>query len=119
MSSASISCSEIRSAYQQVEDIAIQKLLNTLPPELRSAYEDLTRGPAHERSYELVKAADKLSAYIKCLEEARAGNHEFRSAQAQTLEALHKMELPELEYFLEHFMPAFELDLDQLRGIDQ
>ena len=62
----------------------------------------------------LVRAADRLSAYIKCIEERKAGNLEFLSAERQTLERIRSMELPEAEYFLEHFIPAFELDLDGL-----
>ena len=63
----------------------------------------------------VVKAADKLSAYIKCVEELKAGNGEFRQAAEQTLEALKGYELPELDYFMEHFLPAFGLTLDELQ----
>ncbi len=75
-------------------------------------------GEAAARTHELVKAADKLSAYIKCVEERKAGNKEFLSAERQTRAALEANPLPELAYFLEHFMPAFELDLDELGTID-
>ncbi len=70
----------------------------------------------HDR---LVKAADKLSAYIKCIEERKAGNNEFLSAEAQTRAALDASPLPEVQYFLEHFIPAFERDLDELGAIGQ
>ena len=63
----------------------------------------------------LVKAADKLSAHIKCVEELKAGNAEFKQAAEQTLEALQGYGLPELDYFLEHFLPAFGLTLDELQ----
>ena len=63
----------------------------------------------------VVKAADKLSAYIKCVEELKAGNSEFRQAAEQTRQALEASPLPEVGYFLEHFMPGFELTLDELR----
>ena len=63
---------------------------------------------------QLVKAADKLSAYIKCLEELKAGNTEFKQAAEQTRYALDDMELPELDYFLENFLPSFKLTLDEL-----
>ena len=62
-----------------------------------------------------MKAADKLSAYIKCVEEDKAGNNEFRQAAGQTLEAVKAMGLPEAEYFIEHFLPAFGLTLDELQ----
>ena len=62
----------------------------------------------------IVKAADKLSAYIKCVEELKAGNQEFESAARQTMAAMKAMDLPELTYFLEEFLPAFSLNLDQL-----
>ena len=64
----------------------------------------------------LVKAADKLSAHLKCLEELKAGNREFQSAAQQTLEALESYHLPELDYFLQEFLPAFSLTLDELPG---
>ena len=72
-------------------------------------------GPDMDKVEELVKAADKLSAYIKCVEELKAGNSEFRDAAAQTRAALEEYELPEVAYFLETFMPSFSLTLDQLK----
>ena len=110
--------SEIRDAYKQVESLACDRLLDTLPDELRPAYRQLLSGEKQERARDLVKAADKLSAYIKCMEERKAGNNEFVSAEAQTLTALKKMQMPEVDYFLEHFIPAFELNLDELGTIE-
>ena len=110
---------EIKDAYQQVEALACKKLLDTLPEALRPAYAQLLTGSSHENVRDLVKAADKLSAYIKCIEERKAGNNEFLSAEAQTLHALHAYKMPEVEYFLEHFIPAFELTLDELGTIDE
>ncbi len=105
---------EIRSAYQAIEDDAAQRLLSTLPPALRPAFGPLlTESDPEVRA--LVKAADKLSAYLKCLEELKAGNLEFQSAADQTLAALRSYDLPELPYFMEHFLPAFQLTLDQLQ----
>ena len=75
---------EIRGAYSQVEALANEKLLATLPEELRGAYEPLLTGETQARLHDIVKAADKLSAYIKCIEERKAGNNEFLSAEAQT-----------------------------------
>ena len=68
---------------------------------------------------EIVKAADKLSAYIKCIEERKAGNNEFLSAEKQTRARLDESDLPELKYFLENFIPAFELTLDELGTIEE
>ena len=101
---------EIIGAYKELEREAGRKLLESLPAEFAGAYEPLLAPP---QEHPLVKAADKLSAYIKCVEERKAGNVEFVMAEKQTLKALHAMALPELEYFLEHFMPAFELTLDE------
>ena len=104
---------EIKSAYKQVERIAGRRLLEMLPSELRAAYEHLILedDPAVEP---IVKAADKLSAHIKCLEEQKAGNTDFDSAAGQTWEAMKAMNLPELNWFLDHCIGAFALNLDQL-----
>ncbi len=106
---------EIQTAYKAVEAVAARKLLDLLPQELRPTYAPLLdEDPAHPL-YPLVKAADKLSAYIKCVEEVKAGNHEFQQAAQQTRKSLEDMRLPELDYFMEHFLPAFELTLDELQ----
>lgn len=110
---------EIMSAYHAVEDLAVQKLLGMLPPELRETYADVLSEDKDGDIYPLVKAADKLSAYIKCIEERKAGNNEFLSAEAQTRAALDASPLPEVQYFLQHFIPAFERDLDELGAIGQ
>ena len=104
---------EIKAAYTQVERVSGEKLLSMLPETLRPSYERLILEDEQEL-VPIVKAADKLSAYIKCIEELKAGNQEFDSAQRQTLKALEDMQLPELEYFMTHFLPAFSLNLDQL-----
>ena len=109
---------EIRSAYQQVEDIACRKLLETLPEELRGPYQELLIGETQKEVHDLVKAADKLSAYIKCIEERKTGNNEFLSAEKQTLLTLREYHMPEVDYFLEHFIPAFEKNLDELGTIE-
>lgn len=103
----------IREAYRQVERVAEEKLLAMLPDELRPTY-SAALSPAAPEIGQLVKAADKLSAYIKCLEELKAGNTEFKQAAEQTRYALDDMELPELDYFLENFLPSFKLTLDEL-----
>lgn len=109
----------INAAYKEVEDIACRKLLATLPEELRGAFQPLINGETEARCHDLVKAADKLSAYIKCIEERRAGNDEFISAEKQTREILVQSPLPEVKYFMEHFIPAFELTLDELGTIEE
>lgn len=109
----------INAAYKEVEDIACRKLLATLPEELRGAFQPLINGETEARCHDLVKAADKLSAYIKCIEERRAGNDEFISAEKQTRKLLEQSPLPEVRYFMEHFIPAFELTLDELGTIEE
>ena len=105
---------EIRDAYREVEDVSARKLLSMLPEELRPAYAPWLREEYDGETRALVKAADKLSAHIKCLEELKTGNLEFRKAAAQTRLALEEMNLPEVDYFLEHFLPGFQLTLDEL-----
>ncbi len=104
---------EIKKAYKQVERVSGEKLLSMLPEELRGSYEHLILEDDPETLL-TVKAADKLSAYIKCVEELKAGNQEFDSALKQTQKALEDMDLPELRYFMDKFLPAFSLNLDQL-----
>ena len=104
---------DIQSAYKQVEAVAEQKLLRMLPPDLRPAYEEALTIPDPEIRG-LVKAADKLSAYLKCVEEGKAGNREFKKAREQTWAALQDNPLPALQYFMEEFLPGFELTLDEL-----
>ena len=106
---------EIRDAYREVETVSARRLLSMLPDALRPAYEPLLLEDPESGYHAVVKAADKLSAYIKCVEELKAGNSEFRQAAEQTRQALEASPLPEVGYFLEHFMPGFELTLDELR----
>ena len=108
---------EIMAAYRQVEAAASEKLLGMLPEELRPAYAPLLAEPDPDLK-PLVKAADKLSAYIKCIEERRAGNDEFLQAEKKSLETLRGYRLPEVDYFLEKFIPAFERTLDELGTMD-
>ena len=104
----------IREAYRQVEEVSAARLLDMLPEALRGSYAPLL-GEEAGPEWELVKAADKLAAHIKCLEELKAGNDEFRQAARQTREALEKNPLPELRYFMEQFLPGFSLTLDELQ----
>ena len=104
---------DIKKAYKQVEHIAGNRILDMLPQQLRKSYEqdvleeDLAVKP-------IVKAADKLSAHIKCLEEQKSGNTDFDFAAKQTWEAMKAMKLPELEWFLENCLAPFTMNLDQL-----
>ena len=109
----------ISEAYHEVERAAADKLVNMLPVELRGAFEPFISGEVVEDEKRLVKAADRLSAYIKCVEERKAGNREFLSAEAQTRRRIEDMGLPEADYFLKHFMPAFEKNLDELGTMTQ
>ena len=110
---------EIMAAYHEVEHLAVRKLLGMLPPELQGAYREALTEDKDSELYPLVKAADKLSAYIKCIEERKAGNNEFLSAEQQTRAFLEASPLPEVAYFLKNFIPAFERNLDELGAIDQ
>ena len=107
---------EIKDAYKAVEAFSADKLAALLPPEFRDMYAPLLREEADGETHALVKAADKLSAYIKCVEELSAGNEEYRRAEKQIRAALEQNPLPEVGYFMEHFMPAFGLTLDDLQA---
>ena len=104
---------DIKSAYKQVERIAGERLLDMLPQPLRGSYAPLVL-EEDEAVAAVVKAADKLSAYIKCVEEQKAGNTEFDSAARQTMESMQAMHSPELDWFIENCLPPFSLNLDQL-----
>ncbi|MDD2214540.1 MAG: 5'-deoxynucleotidase [Oscillospiraceae bacterium] len=111
---------ELRAAYQAAETAAVDRLLELLPPALQPDYRRLLSPEDCQDEYgqvtlRLVKAADRLSAYIKCVEETARGNREFIPAKQQTLEKLRQMQLPEVDRFLQDFMPAFELSLDELQ----
>jgi len=105
---------EIMEAYKKVESVASKKLLTALPSEMRPAYKKILSPDNNDEIFTLVKAADSLAAYIKCIEELKTGNLEFRLAAEQSKEKLSKMNIPEVEYFMENFIHAFELTLDEL-----
>ena len=100
-------------AYKQVERVAGQRLLDMLPPELAKSYEHLIMEDDAE-VLPTVKAADKLSAYIKCVEEQKGGNTEFDSAAVQTMESMKAMNMPELNWFIDNCLEAFSWNIDQL-----
>jgi len=106
---------KIKSAYNEIEEVASQKLLNMLPAELREDYHELLFH--HDKDadhWALVKAADKIAAYLKCLEELKSGNNEFIQAEKLLREKLGEMNQPEVNYFMEKFVPSFALTLDEL-----
>lgn len=104
---------EMKAAYKQVEKVAGNRLLDMLPQELRESYAPLVLEEDKDVR-PVVKAADKLSAHIKCLEEQKAGNSEFLSAVTQTRQAMEGLDLPELNWFLENCLEPFTRNLDQL-----
>ena len=105
----------IHSAYKGMEETANRRLLSFLPAELRDAYEPaLVPRPGDEDSWLLVRAADKLCAWVKCVEERRGGNREFLLAEEGLRRILDSMQMIEVDYFLETFAPGFSLTLDEL-----
>jgi 5'-deoxynucleotidase len=106
---------DIRTAYQVIETVAKRKLLAMIPDELRPDYGPLLFDDEVDRVHrDLVKAADRLAAYIKCLEELAAGNHEFSKAEKALRSSVDALSLPEVGYFMEKFLPSFKLTLDEL-----
>jgi len=103
---------QILGAFRQVENAFAESLVQMLPRELQPDYRTLLF--PDEKTERFVKAADTLSAYIKCVEEMKAGNSEFKSAMAQTKRKLDEMDFPPLTYFMEHFLPSFSLTLDEM-----
>ena len=106
---------EIEASYRRIEAVARQKLVGMLPPPLQADYRGWL-GPesAAEGEEALIKAADKLCAYLKCLEEITAGNREFAEAEKTLRRTIEAIDLPEVRYFLETFVPSFRLTLDEL-----
>lgn len=102
----------IREAYRQVEVSACDKLLEMLPQDLREEYVPLLLSEEDSEEHRIVKAADKISALIKCIEEVIQGNREFASARRATEQAIRDMHLPAADEFLELYLPAYELPLD-------
>ena len=106
---------QIKTAYNEIEVVAKQKLYNMLPDDLKPAYQSLFFGSADDgEHWTLVKAADKICAYLKCLEELKAGNQEFAKAERAVKADLDRLDLPEVSYFIANFIPSFSLTLDEL-----
>lgn len=107
---------KIRGAYAEVEEEATEKLLHMLPKDLREVYRPILQYEKTEPEMKiLVKAADKLSALIKCMEEKKAGNTEFSKAEDSTLAAIHDLHFPAAEDFLSEFLEPYSMTLDQLQ----
>ncbi|MBW4057213.1 MAG: 5'-deoxynucleotidase [Proteobacteria bacterium] len=104
-----------KQSFHQLEDRARRKLLAMLPPELAKEYEQLFFFDDQQEYVHLVKAADKIAALTKCIEEGKSGNHEFRRAEIEHFEQLSASKQPEVLYFLEKFLPGYRLSLDELR----
>lgn len=105
---------QIKDAYKKVEKVAQDKLLSMLPDDLKQEYASIVGyDEKDEDLHKYVKAADKLSALIKCIEELRLGNEEFTQAKNTITQALYDMHMPEVDIFMEEFLPSFSLTLDE------
>ena len=109
---------QLHGEYEKVERLAVDKIAATLPEPLKGALYPLLQADKTSEEYAFVKAADKLSAYLKCLEELRSGNSEFVQAEKTIREALLQKQMRAVRYFFEHFIPAFSLTLDELETLD-
>ena len=106
---------EIKAAYKEVEAVANEKLVSMLPEDLRGDYRPLFCHEGEDPELlRLLKAADKLSALVKCIEEENAGNREFVKAKQSTLKAIEEMRLPEVDAFIKEFLPSYGLTVDEL-----
>ncbi len=109
--------SNINGAYKSLEEKACEKLLSTLPEDLRGEFSLSLKPDTKSYEYALMKAADRLAAYVKCLEELRCGNNEFIKARKSIEADLHSRKMPEVEYFFKYFIKSFSLSLDELEGL--
>lgn len=106
---------DIKTAYKEIEAVAHQRLLEFLPEKFQEDFKPIFfPTEADAEHWKLIKAADKISAYLKCLEELKAGNHEFSKAKTTIKGQIDGMDMPEAKYFLRHFTPSFKLTLDEL-----
>ena len=105
---------QLHGEYAKVEQLAVDKIAATLPEELKGAIYPFLQADKSSEEYAFVKAADKLSAYIKCLEELRSGNSEFVQAEKTIKAALLERKMRSVDYFFGHFIPAFSLTLDEM-----
>jgi 5'-deoxynucleotidase len=106
---------KIKTAYNEIEVVAKQKLFNMLPDAFKADYQELLFLPEQDQDHwQLVKAADKVCAYLKCLEELKAGNQEFSKAERAVRTEINRLDLPEVNYFMDNYVPSFSLTLDEL-----
>ena len=105
---------ELSSAYGRIEAAARERLSTMLPECLRGSYRPLLSGEDRPEHLQLVKAADKLCSYLKCLEELKSGNTEFVHARAAIEREIQSLDQPEVDWFMDHFVPSFSLTLDEL-----
>lgn len=108
---------QLHGEYAKVEQLAVDRIAQTLPDEMKGEIYPFLQADRTSEEYCIVKAADKLSAYLKCLEELRSGNNEFVQAEKSICAALHEKNMRCVEYFFEHFIPSFSLTLDELEGL--
>lgn len=104
---------KIKTAYKEIEEVAKKELLDLLPPDIRPSYEPIFDEAADAYECRIVKGADKLSAYIKCIEELRMGNDEFKNAMLATERSIKALHLDEVDMFMEEFIPSYRLTLDE------
>ncbi len=107
----------IHGEYEKLEDRAVEKLSQTLPEELKGELLPYLKADKSDKEYKFMKAADKLSAYLKCLEELRSCNNEFVQAEKTIGKSLKDLKMRSVDYFMEHFVPAFSLTLDEMEGL--
>lgn len=105
---------QIKAEYHKIERIAVQRLKQMLPEDLQGAYDPLIMPAQDTPEWRLVKAADRICGYIKCLEETKAGNNEFLEARESIFASLHAVDLPEVQDFMRDFVPGFGMSLDQI-----
>ena len=106
---------QIKESYKNIEEISKEKLLSMLPDDMEEEYRSILFFEEDEEYRDIIKAADKLSAYIKCVEEVKAGNREFLQAKDSIYRVLIEMNLSELNYFMKHFLPSYNLSLDEMK----
>ncbi len=106
---------QISKIYKDIEDISKEKIISMLPEEMADEYYSLFfKNPDDEECWKLVKAADRIAAYIKCIEEVKAGNNEFKKASEAIWGTITEIELEEVKYFMDKFVPSFQLSLDEI-----
>lgn len=105
---------ETKAAYNKVEETAIQRFIDMLPSEMQSEYKKIfIKSDEEDYNWKIVKAADSISALIKCIEEEKCGNCEFKGAKAGIEQKVKNIDLPEVKYFIQNMLPGFELSLDE------